>query len=204
MWRPIGRAIEIRQGIGGGRTYEGQGEESQGNNDRRRSARGPVKCRRIQCLSHLRPLRYKASRKFPHRTNKRAVAWTIQRRLLRDCPTKAVSNHGLIWLIIGYRRAAAADDASGSSASCIMTPGVFRPGAENPAPSRQAVRHEVVTHVLGTFCDLCVRAGQVLDWRAGKNEDGNYATPELPNSILLPSLFVALALQGLDGLPTRR
>jgi hypothetical protein len=104
MWRPIGRAIEIRQGIGGGRTYEGQGEESQGNNDRRRSARGPVKCRRIQCLSHLRPLRYKASRKFPHRTNKRAVAWTIQRRLLRDCPTKAVSNHGLIWLIIGYRR----------------------------------------------------------------------------------------------------
>src|SRR5882724_4612502 len=27
---------------------------------------------------------------------------------------------------------------------------ILRPGAENPATSRQPVRHEVVTHVLGT------------------------------------------------------
>src|SRR3954470_8992718 len=37
---------------------------------------------------------------------------------------------------------------------------ILRPGAENPATSRQPVRHEVVTHVLGTTCHLCVRAGQ--------------------------------------------
>ena len=35
-----------------------------------------------------------------------------------------------------------------------------RSGAENPATPRQSVRHEIVTHVLGTFCQPCVRAGQ--------------------------------------------
>ncbi len=34
-----------------------------------------------------------------------------------------------------------------------------RPGAENPATHRQPVRHQVVTHVLGTFCHPCVRVG---------------------------------------------
>lgn len=33
-------------------------------------------------------------------------------------------------------------------------------GAKNIANYRQPVRHEAVTHVLGTFCYLCVRAGQ--------------------------------------------
>ena len=36
---------------------------------------------------------------------------------------------------------------------------IHRPGAENLATPRQPVRPEVVTHVLGTFCYLCVRAG---------------------------------------------
>jgi hypothetical protein len=38
----------------------------------------------------------------PTRKTKRAVAWTIQRRLSRDCPTKFGLNHGLIWLMISY------------------------------------------------------------------------------------------------------
>ena len=33
--------------------------------------------------------------------------------------------------------------------------------AIEPATPRQPVRHAVVTHVLGTVCHLCVRAGQV-------------------------------------------
>jgi len=32
-------------------------------------------------------------------------------------------------------------------------------GTKDPANHRQPVRHEVVTHVLGTFCYLCLRAG---------------------------------------------
>jgi hypothetical protein len=45
------------------------------------------------------------SRDFPSppiRKTKRAVAWTIQRRLSRDSPHKFGFNHGLIWLMIGY------------------------------------------------------------------------------------------------------
>src|ERR1700738_5200094 len=38
----------------------------------------------------------------PIRKTKRAVAWAIQRRLSRDCPTKFGLNHGLIWLMISY------------------------------------------------------------------------------------------------------
>src|SRR3954452_3419737 len=36
---------------------------------------------------------------------------------------------------------------------------ILRPGAENPATSRQPIRHEAVTHVLGTYRDPCLRAG---------------------------------------------
>src|SRR5262249_40146600 len=39
---------------------------------------------------------------------------------------------------------------------------ILRPGAENLATPRQPVRPEVVTHVLGTFRYLCVRAGQSM------------------------------------------
>ena len=39
--------------------------------------------------------------------------------------------------------------------------GYYRSGAENPATPRQPVRPEVVTHVLGTFCYPCLRAGQL-------------------------------------------
>ena len=40
--------------------------------------------------------------------------------------------------------------------------GIFRPGAENLATARQPVRPEVVTHVLGTICHPCLRAGHRL------------------------------------------
>jgi hypothetical protein len=36
---------------------------------------------------------------------------------------------------------------------------ILRPGAENFATPRQPVRPEVVTHVLGTICYPCLRAG---------------------------------------------
>src|SRR3984893_7922728 len=38
-------------------------------------------------------------------------------------------------------------------------PRLLRSGAENFAANRQPLRPKVVTHVLGTFCYLCVRAG---------------------------------------------
>ena len=44
--------------------------------------------------------------------------------------------------------------------------GYYRSGAENLATPRQPVRPEVVTHVLGTFCYPCLRAGQCECWRA--------------------------------------
>src|SRR3981081_261937 len=50
---------------------------------------------------------------------------------------------------------------------------LLRLGAENLATPRQPVRHEVVTHVLGTWCYLCVRAGQ------GKDGSGR-ALPPFP------------------------
>jgi len=40
-----------------------------------------------------------------------------------------------------------------------------RPGAENLATLRQpVVRREIVTHVLGTTCYRCLRAGQFVEW----------------------------------------
>jgi hypothetical protein len=48
--------------------------------------------------------------------------------------------------------------------------GYCPPGARslvNPATLRQPVRDEVVTHVLGTFCYLSVRAGHVPFLREG-------------------------------------
>jgi hypothetical protein len=41
----------------------------------------------------------------------------------------------------------------------------------NPSTTR---RHEVVTHVLGTFWYPCVRAGQTPVWRAMPNDDEHY------------------------------
>ena len=49
--------------------------------------------------------------------------------------------------------------------------GYHRPGAEDPATPRQPLRPRVVTHVLGTFRYLCVRAGQLKPWRA--RQDSN-------------------------------
>src|SRR5947209_8304748 len=50
----------------------------------------------------------------------------------------------------------------GSPSSWIVR---FR--AENLATPRQPVRHEVVTHLIGTWCYLSVRAGQVKAGGAG-------------------------------------
>ena len=35
----------------------------------------------------------------------------------------------------------------------------YRPGTEDLADHRQSVRHEIVTHVLGTSCYLCLGNG---------------------------------------------
>ena len=50
-----------------------------------------------------------------------------------------------------------------------LRPGIFRPGAEDPPTTRQPVRHEVVTYVLGTTCHLCLRAGQGVCWSERKD-----------------------------------
>jgi hypothetical protein len=101
-----GEAIEIRQGIGGGRANDGQG--GQGHQYRRDPVRSPLKCRLrlLICLrffvrgfSHLRSLRVSPVARFflaADQQNKKAVAWTIQRRLSRGCPPKSGSNHELI------------------------------------------------------------------------------------------------------------
>jgi hypothetical protein len=60
---------------------------------------------------------------------------------------------------------------------------ILRPGAENPATSRQPVRHEVVTHVLGTTCHLCVRAGQPKCWRARR--DSNPRPPDSKSGLVV-------------------
>ena len=77
--------------------------------------------------------------------------------------------------------------AFGSPASCA-TISDTRPGAENPATSRQPVRHEVVTHVLGTTCHLCVRAGQRTGWLAWS--DSNYGIHLDRNPFELPREFL--------------
>src|SRR5581483_9194249 len=40
-------------------------------------------------------------------------------------------------------------------------------GVNDLATPRQPERHEVVTHVLGTFCYLCVRAGHGMNGERG-------------------------------------
>jgi hypothetical protein len=51
-------------------------------------------------------------------------------------------------------------DADALSASQLNS------GVNNLATPRQSVRHEIVTHVLGTFCYLCLRAGHLSDGAA--------------------------------------
>jgi hypothetical protein len=48
--------------------------------------------------------------------------------------------------------------AFGSSASCTMISDIST-WSRKPCNPRQPVRHEVVTHVLGTLCYPCLRAG---------------------------------------------
>jgi hypothetical protein len=57
------------------------------------------------------------------------------------------------------------DEGIGSSASCTMI-SYISTGAEDLATTRQPVRHEVVTHVLGTFRYPCIRAGHAAEWWA--------------------------------------
>ena len=46
--------------------------------------------------------------------------------------------------------------------------GLHRSGAKNPATPRQPLRAEGVTHVLGTVCYLCVRAGHLKSLERAK------------------------------------
>jgi len=52
------------------------------------------------------------------------------------------------------------DDGIWLASFMLLISRIFRPGAENLATPRQPVRPEVVTHVLGTTCYPCLRAGQ--------------------------------------------
>src|ERR1700730_1387976 len=105
-------AIEIRQSIGGGRANDGQGGRTPLSPSLGSKAPA-VSPQAVYLLAFLYPvyqppafLTCQPSRKiFPRRRSanqKRDVAWTIQRRLSRDCPSKFGLNHGLIWLMISY------------------------------------------------------------------------------------------------------
>jgi hypothetical protein len=64
---------------------------------------------------------------------------------------------------------------------------ILRSGAENLATPRQPVRPQVVTHVLGTFCYPCLRAGHPTPWLRMQS-DANLS----PNQI--PSMTEAIAV----------
>ena len=49
--------------------------------------------------------------------------------------------------------------------------GYIDPGTENPADHRQPVRHEVVTHVLGTLCNPMSQDRTLERWRARKDSN---------------------------------
>jgi hypothetical protein len=74
------------------------------------------------------------------------------------------------------------DDGIGSSASCTTISDTST-WSRNPATSRQPVRPEVVTHVLGTICHPCVRAGH-LEFGAG--EGIRTLDPDLGKVVLYP------------------
>jgi len=57
---------------------------------------------------------------------------------------------------------------------------LHRPGAKNLADHRQSVRHEIVTHVLGTICHPCLRAGQLASGGGSVRPRGR-KYPNLPS-----------------------
>jgi hypothetical protein len=74
---------------------------------------------------------------------------------------------------------------------------LLRPGAEDLATPRQPVRHAVVTHVLRTWCYLCVRAGHRWNWRARR--DSNSRTNILVYLKLLSKFWTEGQVEGQDG-----
>src|SRR5947209_18388810 len=72
---------------------------------------------------------------------------------------------------------------------------ILRSGAENPATSRQPVRHEVVTHVLGTTCHLCVQAGHQKNGTRSRDSncgsDSCQCVPEIGNVALCEMIHFA-------------
>ncbi|SPP94984.1 protein of unknown function [Bradyrhizobium vignae] len=48
-------------------------------------------------------------------------------------------------------------------------------GADDFETPRQPDRHEVVTHLLGTFRYPCLRAGQAAGWRRGRDSNPRYS-----------------------------
>ena len=105
-----GEAIETRKGIGGGGTNDGQG--GQGHRYRRHPVRSHLLCPLgpfvslrflIPCFGHLRSLRLSpVARFFPVAGHQERVAWIQQR--LRARVAEFGSNHGLVWLMLGYAR----------------------------------------------------------------------------------------------------
>jgi hypothetical protein len=72
-----------------------------------------------------------------------------------------------------------------------------RPSADH----RQSVRHEIVTHVLGTFCHPGLRAGQWTDWWAVT--DSNRRHPAC-KADALPTELTALRREIYRRLPQLR
>ena len=74
--------------------------------------------------------------------------------------------------------------------------------SRNLATPRQPVRHEVVTHVLGTICHLCVWAGHVRRWRREWDSNPRYGFPHTRfPSVRLKPLGHLSGAPSLEGAP---
>jgi hypothetical protein len=74
--------------------------------------------------------------------------------------------------------------------------GAIEPGAKDPCNPRRPDRHEVVTHVSGTTCYLCLRSGQ---FDGGAAAGTRTPDPRITNAVLWP----AELLRRREGISTR-
>lgn len=109
----------------------------------------------------------------------RALPRTVGTRIPLPRPRHLVTACGRICMHRKKSTSRPCSPASGSASTTLTRhlarqlhaprPRLNRPGTENLADHRQPVPHQVVTHVLGTICHPCLRAGQDGKWRSERS-----------------------------------
>lgn len=104
----------------------------------------------------------------------RALPRTVGTRIPLPRPRHLVTACGRICMHRKKSTSRPCSPASGSASTTLTRhlarqlhaprPRLNRPGTENLADHRQPVPHQVVTHVLGTICYLCLRAVHNKKW----------------------------------------